>query len=48
MNTKPKTPVTEEREDKIGFAEYLLIGGGLLIVGMFVFAAIQLNNLPGF
>ncbi len=48
MKTKPKTPITEKRQAKLDFAEYLLIGGGLLVVGMFVYATIQLSNLPGF
>ena len=48
MKTNPKTLVSEKRQAKLDFAEYLLLGGGLLIVGMFVYATIQLSSLPGF
>ena len=48
MKTKAKTSTTEKRQVKFDLAEYLLIGGGVLMVGFFVYATILLTSLPGF
>ena len=48
MNTRSKIRANDKYQVKLGFAGYLLIVGGILIVIMFLYTAVQLHNLPGF
>ena len=48
MNENENTSPATKKHTLLGVAEYWLIAGGVLVVGMLIVTAIYLSKLPGF